>query len=1335
LNPWWHGGFAVSSAPPFFQETRMQSIEKEKTMQPIFTRQERELSKQTPTQQKGLVRPAVSWRYLLVLVVGVFLGATLAPSAYGQSDRGNLVGTVTDPTGAVIPKARVTVTNLETGEVVVIDTTSAGDFSAANLSAGKYSLEVQAAGFSSFVQKGITLSVAQTTRQNVKLAVGAQTDVIAVTEDATLLKTENAEQSTTISRKELNDLPIPFVQTQAIRDPMAFVKLTPGSYVQPGSNTYIRVNGLPAGSFHISVDGMDATNPNINDREDGNHPSVDNVQEFTVQSSNFAAEFGQVGGGLFNFTARSGTNQYHGAAYDYFTNEDLNAGRPFTQLVANGPIASIRQKTRQNDFGFTIGGPVRIPHFYNGHDKTFFFFSLEKFILHQTSTQSMTVPTDFMRKGDFHEILTGVQLGTDPLGRPIYQNEIYNPATARCATPGFTIAACPGSQVVADPYANNVITTPLDPVAAKIQALIPTQAPGYQCPSTGLCINNLTVSVPNPILQTIPAFKIDQVITQKWKVAFSYSDMLISSSSSNDGLPAPVSQIRANFGHADVYRFNNDYTLTPNLLLHAGAGYTRQFQNDGSPPADADYNSTTGVGLQNLQGLGFPHLGGLNSTYGGILNGSGNGLGPTARNVYETDKANGIASAVWTHGSHVIKGGVDFKLDMWDVTTRAGNNNVAGNFSFSNCETTALYNNCGSYSPSASVSGNTGFPYASFLLGQVDGGSIGNANTNQYHRPTYALYLQDTWHIVPKLSLDYGVRWDFTETEHEHLYRTSGFNPGVLNPGALFNGAALPGALKFEGFGHSGDCECYFMPHYPYAIGPRLGLAYQADPKTVFRAGFGITYGQAASFNYAGSNFTVVSVGINTLTLAKPTVPGLGANVTPVTTLAVGPVYSESLITDASRNPAYNCCTAINAAPSPEFDHNGGKPPRIYNFTVSMQKEITTNFVVEISYVGNRAGWLTSGASGAPGIIQPNALSASRVAALGFDVTNIVDAGYLQAKVSSLPAAALARLPVGFPYAGFPTNQTLAQALRPYAQYSTIYTEYSPSAKSWYDSAQIKVTKRMSHGLQFLNSFTWSKEEDLGTDTGRGNGAVINDALNRNSNKFLTSSYQPFVNVTSFTYELPLSYGHDALWKREVLKGWQLGGIFRYASGALLAIPTSGTQTTTSNSQPYVLTSPSANLSSILLRGTYAQRNPGVPLFTKNPNCHCFNPLTVNNSTTAGILNPAAFSEPALGHFGTTAVYQNDYRWQRQPDEELNLGKRFTFAMSHQKEGSLQIRAEFFNIFNRLLLPVPATNGYFTRGVGNSGNTGTGAFGNFNPVNNLPSNAYRTGQLVARFEF
>jgi len=449
---------------------------------------------------------------------------SLAASA--QSDRGNITGVVSDGQGRILPKAAILVTNLETGAEFRVESTSTGIYDATSLPAGRYKMEASASGFKNYIQTGITVSVAETAKVNVVLSVGSVNETVTVTADATLLKTENAEQSTTIDRNTLNEMPIGFSQTGAIRDPMAFSKLTPGTYVSPGSNTNIRINGLPMASFHIAIDGMDSTNANLNDREDGDHPGVEMLQEFTLQSSNFSAEFGQVGGGLFNFTARSGTNTFHGSAYENFVNEDLNAGVPYSR--ATSPSASNsalpmggpnkRPHSRQNDYGVTIGGPVRIPKLYNGHDKTFFFFNYEQYRQYNTYTcATCAVPTDHMRAGDFSDILGTKPLATDVLGRPVYQNEIYDPATAR------TVSVGGKNYTVTDPFSNNTIpSSRFSAVASKVQSLIPTTT----TPGTTAGTNNWVPSVTYPKIMTIPAFKIDHALTKSLSASFYYSKMI-----------------------------------------------------------------------------------------------------------------------------------------------------------------------------------------------------------------------------------------------------------------------------------------------------------------------------------------------------------------------------------------------------------------------------------------------------------------------------------------------------------------------------------------------------------------------------------------------------------------------------------------------------------------------------------------------------------------------------------------------------------------------------------------------------------------------------------------
>jgi hypothetical protein len=1033
------------------------------------------------------------------------------------------------------------------------------------------------------------------------------------------------------------------------------------------------------------------------------------LEEFTIQSSNFSAEFGNVGGGLFNFTARSGTNSLHGSIYENFANEALNSNQPYSNLTnVAGGFVDKKTRTRQNDYGFSIGGPIRFPFLYDGRNKSFFFAGWEHYGQANGSIATQTVPTAKMRLGDFSEILTGRLLATDVIGRPVYENTIYDPATARCTVANVSVANCgsAGGSVITDPFQGNIIPMGrIDPVASKIQAYIPA-------PTVSGLVNNYSPTVINPVVNDLPAFKIDQVITQQFKTSFYWSRLKETTLNSNEGLPLPISAQRPTTSTVDTYRWNNDYTVTPNILVHFGAGYIRYPNQDSSPPVVQNFDAKGILGLPNAVAAGFPRIGALNSSFGGVVNGNGNGLGPTQRNIYEMDKATAIANTTWTRGNHTFKGGAEYKNDMFIVTSAAL---VAGSYGFSAAETAEPYKNSNTYG-TGTASGTIGLPYASFFLGQVDNGQIGNAVTSQYHRPAYSLFVQDTWKARRNLTIDYGIRWDFTQSLHEHDYRTSGFSPYVANPNA---GGRL-GALTFEG-PNAGECHCEFSPAYPYAIGPRLGISYSPDDKTVFRGGFAITYGQNASFDYAGSNFSVVSVGFNTIPFSAPSY-GI-AN----TTLSNGFQYSPAAITAANRDPGYACCTAINGAASPFFSPNGGRPPRIFNMTLSMEKQLTRNLSIEIAYVGNRASWLVSGDQGNLGLNQPNALSYGALAAYGLNPHNTADAALLSGTYANAVKAYPNRFPL--PYATFPTAQSLAQSLRPFPQYGTIYTEYAPDGKSWYDSMQIKLTKRMSHGLEFLNSFTWSKEEDLGTDTERGRGAQINDALNRPSNKFLTSSYVPYINSTSITYTAPAPhvFGLDKHYvTREILGGWTIGALLKYQNGQLIRVPASNPSYTP--------------LGNLLERGTFAQRIPGAKLFVKDPNCHCYNPgagLSKNPAVPAQSLDPvlnyAAWVEPGLGNFSNGAAYYNDYRWQRQPDEEFNIGKKFLIPVGHKEPATLQIRAEFFDVFNRAFYPITGASGDFE--INATNNTTASAFGVINPANISTSTGHRTGQLVARFQF
>jgi hypothetical protein len=255
----------------------------------------------------------------------------LAATAFGQSDRGTITGAVTDQSGAVIPGVPVIATNVATGVSFNTQTTETGNFTILSVPVGSYSLRVEKAGFRTFQQTGITVQVAQTVRINVTLDVGNATETVEVRGDASLLRTESVEQSTVLNGDKINQLPLNFANN-GVRNPLTFLQLAPGASV--GGWNDIRVNGSPAGTFRVIFEGQDATsalNPRLFNES---QPTIDAVEEFALQSTNFSAEFGQVGGGLVNFTARSGTNQFHGTVFDYVNNEALNAAPTFAPIAS-----------------------------------------------------------------------------------------------------------------------------------------------------------------------------------------------------------------------------------------------------------------------------------------------------------------------------------------------------------------------------------------------------------------------------------------------------------------------------------------------------------------------------------------------------------------------------------------------------------------------------------------------------------------------------------------------------------------------------------------------------------------------------------------------------------------------------------------------------------------------------------------------------------------------------------------------------------------------------------------------------------------------------------------
>jgi hypothetical protein len=674
-------------------------------------------------------------------------------------------------------------------------------------------------------------------------------------------------------------------------------------------------------------------------------------------------------------------------------------------------------------------------------------------------------------------------------------------------------------------------------------------------------------------------------------------------------------------------------------------------------------------------------------------------MGPTAGQSHAYwEKPTANASVTWTKNSHTYKAGTEMFLYG---TPTIPYTNTNGTYGFSQNETAMPYL-VGAAGQSLS-GGTVGFGYASFLLGAVDNYAISPPAEMRFGKQQWGVFVQDSWKVTRKLTLDYGLRLDYGTYFREQYGRALNFSPTTPNPSA----SGRLGAWIFEGDG-SGHCNCSFAKNYPYAIGPRIGGAYQITPKTVLRGGWGLIYNQTGT---AGGGITTPGSGITTAMIAATNTvgsPGLGG---PATYLQTG-IPAQSILPYPNLNPGIFPANGLGFTPtlpaSPVGGYSGvglqdpyaGKPARQNQWSIGIQRELTHDLVIEGAYVGNRGVWWP-----AFGMVNLNAVTPQILAANHIDLSNPTDRALLTSTITS--AAAIAR-GSPLPYANFPKTQTVAQALRPFPQFGTIPVYGPPLGKTWYDSLQAKATMRLSHGLNFTGTFAWQKSIQQGVDT---NGTLNNIVANPANAKSYSSLDQPFLFGLAASYSMPKLHVHKML--SFAIQDWQIGTLLQYASGLPIPTPTAGN---------------SATLNNQIFQATLANRVPGQPLYTvPDLNCHCFDPAKTF------VLNKDAWADPAAGTFGSAAEFYGDFRYQRHPQENLNFGR--TFRMKEKM--SLNLRVEFNNIFNRTYLNSPVAGGY-TAPQSKNPATGlnSGGFGYINLA--VASNQVgqpRNGTIVARLTF
>ncbi|HZU44715.1 MAG TPA: TonB-dependent receptor, partial [Terriglobales bacterium] len=1156
--------------------------------------------------------------------------------AYGQSDRGSIAGTVLDSSGAVVVGAEVTATAVQTGAVYKTTSTSTGGYRIPDMQVGAYNISVTAAGFKTSLQTGVPVQVNTTTSLDITLQPGDIKETLTVLADVPTLQTETSEIGTVVGTRQIIDLPLAVNATgqSHLRSPEAFVFITPGA-VGPGTadNSSGIFQAKLAGGQNfgneVILDGASTARSDSGSSFDQTAPSVEALQEFKVTTSTIPAEFGRTTGGVESFATKSGTNTFHGTAYDIFRNDALNANEWFNNFRGNP-----RDIDKKNDYGGTFGGPVWIPKVYNGKDKTFFFFSWEQYRQKEGSTVTSTVPTDQERKGDFSFLLNPTNvLGTNPCdGTPIIQGQIFDPSTTQTVNGQQCRTAFPNNQV---------------PVSSAVAQKILTLIPEPTTSNKNQLLNNFTLITVNPILDTTWTVRIDENLSEKHKIFFSFSKRDQESINGSPNLPPPLDS--GSFDHpfvTDYYRAGWDYWISPTLLNHLSVGLNRIYNNNVNSSANGtDWPAE--LGISGAHGPIFPQIGFSGGTQG--LTGYGNAQ-------FDANYVNSLVvadSVSWTRGRHSMRFGIDWRTYQYSVIDRSHESPGLG---FDSAQTAA--------SPTLISNGLTGDPFASFLIGAVQNWSLAVRS----HQPRFdsryvAGYAQDDFKARKNLMLNLGLRYEVETPRHEASGAQSVISLTTPNPGAVGPNGPLPGALIF-GKNATGAKTYYknFAPRLGFSYAPEKLFGWFRD--TVVRGGYAIYYGPLDYGDFGQS-----------LTDGFTASPSASSSFAPVISLDAGvpPFPPPPNLDPAQLNGGFGFGFGGPTYVAPEY----GKPGMVQNWSLEFQKQLAPDLILSMGYVGMHATRLRSN------LAQVNNLN-PKYFSLGTDLSQ---------DISSPTATTLGINP---PFAGF--SGSIGQALRPFPQYTLIDTDccLENLGQSSYNALLVKLERRFRNGLNLLASYTYSQtltdaDSALPAFAQFSGGGLVQNSYNLKTEKSVSYQDIPHMFVISYIYELPVGKGKKFLNKSgitdKVLGGWQIGGVQRYQSGQPNSFGCNGGQffefipgyngcIRFNRVAGQSLLSPTASSFDFA-----AATNGGVGC-TENPDGTFSAPAAV-----ATFFNCGAFFDPNAASlvaqrgyvFGNMPRITGEVRSQRYVNEDFSIIKRVSLTEAQ----SITLKAELINAFNR----------------------------------------------------
>jgi len=1034
--------------------------------------------------------------FLLPLFLFVF-GAL---SVKAQTYLGNLTGQVSDSTGAKVAGAIVTATDTTTHFSTKATTNSGGSYSIQFLTPDTYNISVEHPGFRTQASTGVVLTAAGSVETDFTLSIGSSSETVTVNAAAgDLINTDSADLGTTLTAKEVTDLP------NLGRVPFFLASITAGNYSsayilggsagnEPGGNdgTGIISNGVGSQRTLITLNGL-LDNPSERISGSGGNtyggfaPSPESVQEVSVQSATYDAwSSGQT---VINTVLRSGTNEYHGAAYYVFRNTYLNANQyqrvPNQNGATNPKAPTPRVNGTWNQPGVVFDGPVRIPHLYDGRDKTYFMAAYEEFNLHVFTTAGATdfVPTAAEAGGDFSALCTG-GFNASGVCSPGGGIQIYDPLNV----------AANGNRA---PFPNNQIpSNRISPVGAALASYYP--APNSNFSST---VNYLAANPTYPERYYSFVTRVDQSINENDKFNAVYYKTTFHQTWPTAGFPKIIGPGTGERVYRNSEGGSFDYVsvLPHQWVLDARVGVIYHPFGVIYPGDPFDLSS---IGISGA-GLGYQSFPGIS------MSDNYTGLQAASASQISTDTL-GSAAAIVSKviGKHNISFGFEGSLNRYNgESPLSGLGTFAFNRQFTqeNSTNEPGVNGVGGPCPTpACTVGNdstSGNPLASMLLGYPSSGTYATQVSFAIQQLDPTLFFQDNWRASQKLVLDMNLRWDdaFPYTERFNRLNT-GFCTTCTNP--LQN--TVPGLILLGGLQFASPSNRSYYKNQLNHIQPRFGASYALTPRIVVHGGVGLTY--------LNSLESPLASGFSTTTNYVATID----NTHPITS------FANPFPAGVNQPSGSSLGLATLVGQGFSFIAPNYVQPRELFWTASTQTALPANMVLQIAYVGNRVwDWENSK--------NINALPAQYYTGTAANVT------YLQ---STVPNPMAGQIPTDATING-PTIQRQYLFL-PYPEFGALTEVYIPSGGDLYNSLQVTLTKRMGHGLSVMGNFTWAHEMDSD---------LYMNPTDPNPERYEDPQPNLLSNL-ALIYMLP-HFSSLPSYERSVIGGWQFNSVFRAYNGLL----------------------------------------------------------------------------------------------------------------------------------------------------------------------------------------